>query len=461
MEKPDASGESNGETGSLFSYHSKSSRSATRLTLSSSKGSLSRSSASSRARVEAVLARAEAQGARARLAYAEEEINIEMEKARLEVSLDLLHQRREADAATAKADAMESAAAHFSMEERGEQVLEFLPVQTTPEQKVREYINKHGEAEPTHIESNSFAQLYNVTPNQEKHAGPPLSVFTPLHIKQEAGQDHLLPQDREPELQNTVTQPDAFHGGPQAQQRFNSNPCAADRAIGDLAKFLAKIQLLSGGLTQFDDKPEGYLNWKLTFQTTVADIGLTPIEEINLLLKWLGPESSQHATRVKAVHLRCPSVGLGMIWTRLKEVYGLPEAIENSFFSRIEKFPKLSRKDPGRLLELSDLIGELEAAKQDGHLPGLTYLDTPRGLGQLVEKLPFYLQEKWITAGSKYKEDHGVPFPPFSFFCEFVKGQTRARNDPSLNGSSLSGQFHCRAQKRKARKHAQKRKASK
>lgn len=160
---------------------------------------------------------------------------------------------------------------------------------------------------------------------------------------------------------------------------------------------------------------ENYLNWKATFQSTIADLGLTASEEINLLIRWLGPESSEHAKRVKAVNICHPSAGLGMIWTRLEEFYGSPEAIERSLFSRIENFPKLSSKEPHKLRELADLLCELEAAKLGGYLPGLSYFDTARGVTPIVEKLPFHLQEKWTAVGSKFKEDYNVAFPPLSF----------------------------------------------
>ncbi|XP_077354332.1 uncharacterized protein LOC144002733 [Festucalex cinctus] len=284
-----------------------------------------------------------------------------------------------------------------------------------------------------------------------------LSSFTPLLVNQEPSQHHQLPQDRDLALQRPVPQQGAFHGVPQPQQRLNSHRYVVDSSPSDLARLLAKIQLMTGALSKFDDKPESYPSWKVAFRSIITDVGLTLNEELNLLIKWLGPESSQHATRVKAVHISCPSVALEIIWTRLDEVYGSPEAIENSLFSKIDKFPKVSRKDPRRLQELSDIISELEAAKENGHLPLSTYFDTARGVGQIVEKLPFYLQEKWIMVGSKYKEDHGVTFPPFSFFCEFMKGQAKARNDPSFNSSS----FTSHAKRTKAYKNAQKRKVCK
>lgn len=74
---------------------------------------------------------------------------------------------------------------------------------------------------------------------------------------------------------------------------------------------------------------QSYLSWKATFQGTTRDLGLTASEELNLLIKWLGPGSSEHAKRLKAVNIKHPPAGLNMIWTWLKECYGSPEAIEN------------------------------------------------------------------------------------------------------------------------------------
>lgn len=62
---------------------------------------------------------------------------------------------------------------------------------------------------------------------------------------------------------------------------------------------------MTGGLTKFDDRSENYLSWKATFQSTILDLSLTASEEINLLIKWLGPESleqkgksSQHTSTI-------------------------------------------------------------------------------------------------------------------------------------------------------------------
>lgn len=114
-----------------------------------------------------------------------------------------------------------------------------------------------------------------------------------------------------------------------------------------------------------------------------------------------------------------------MVWHWLDKSYGSPEAIEASLFTRLENFPKILNKDFQRLQELADLLLEVEAAKCEGYLPGLSFLDTSRGVTPIVEKLPYNLQDQWIIRGSTYKKEHQVHYLPFSFFVNFVQSQGR------------------------------------
>ncbi len=114
--------------------------------------------------------------------------------------------------------------------------------------------------------------------------------------------------------------------------------------------------------------------------------GLTHGEELDLLSKWLGPQSSAHIKRIWAVHINHPAEGLRMARSSLEECYGT--------LKMIEKFPKISNKDPQKLRELGDLLQELVLAQHEGSLPVLAYLDTVKGLNPIAEKLPFNLQEK-------------------------------------------------------------------
>ena len=185
-------------------------------------------------------------------------------------------------------------------------------------------------------------------------------------------------------------------------------------------------------MLHLNDKPENYWAWKASFLSATKDLNLSAREELDLMTKWLGTESSEQAKRIRAVHIRNHAAGVNMVWQRLEDCYGIPEVIEDALLKKIEHFPKLTNKDNIKLRELSDILLELECAKEDGALPGLSYLDTAQGVRQIVEKLPYNLQERWISVGSKYKEDYRASFPPFSVFSKFVQKQAKIKNDPSF-----------------------------
>lgn len=75
---------------------------------------------------------------------------------------------------------------------------------------------------------------------------------------------------------------------------------------------------------------------------------------------------------------------------------------------------------------------EIQGAKEDGNLTGLSYLNTSCGIGPIVDKLPFGLQKKWVSSGSSYKEENHGRFPPFEYFCNFVCYEAKKRNNPSF-----------------------------
>ncbi|XP_047671761.1 uncharacterized protein LOC125145112 [Tachysurus fulvidraco] len=150
------------------------------------------------------------------------------------------------------------------------------------------------------------------------------------------------------------------------------------------------------------------------------------------MTKWLGKESSEMVKRIRSVHVSNPGLALHKAWERLHECYAAPEIIERSLFQRLDSFPRISVKDHIKLRELSDLLMEIQGAKEDGYLTGLSYLDTSRGIAPIVDKLPYGLQDKWVTSGSCYKEQNYGRFPPFEYFCNFVCFEARKRNDPSF-----------------------------
>ncbi len=206
----------------------------------------------------------------------------------------------------------------------------------------------------------------------------------------------------------------------------------------DFAKLIACRELVTTWLTMFDNNPEKIRAWESSFINATQYLQLSASEELDLLVKWLGKESSDHVRRIRVVYVTNSQAALQMLRMRLQECYTTPEVIESALFMHLDNFPCLSPKDNVKLRELADLLMEILAAKGDAYLPGLAYIDTPRGINPIVEKLPVSLQEKWLFAGSRFKEENKVSFPLFAFFTHFVCSEAKARNDPSFKLSNSS-----------------------
>ncbi|XP_041429841.1 uncharacterized protein LOC121397295 [Xenopus laevis] len=410
----------------------------------------SRASCSSKSSIKemAALARAEAEAAKVKSSFAAQEMQLKKERASLEkervdlqASLERLAAEKEAAAAIAKAEYLE--ALEFSGSEKHSRVLGPDLDEQDPAQRVSEYVHQHpkteGNYEPGHQPAYKECQR---------------SYLEPQYLRQ----DDMRPNDADnyrpmeqrlqplPKIKGTpfaserhytdCSKPEALkrHGNtPHVQHNSTPDFTNANWAIMDFAKFFAKRELVTKGLAKFTDQAENYRSWRASFQNAIRDLDLSHQEELDLLVKWLGSESVEHAKRIRDININYPDRGLKMVWERLDECYGSIEAIENALFKRIDNFPRIVGRGYQKLRELSDLLREVQVAQEEGDLPGLAFLDTARGVNPIVQKLPYNLQEKWVTHGSTYKRVHNVPFPPFEVFVNFVSEQARIRNDPSFD----------------------------
>ncbi|CAI5671390.1 unnamed protein product [Oreochromis niloticus] len=403
----------------------------------------------------AAKARAIAEAARTRATFAQRELEIkkqkaklDLEKATLEADLEALELEKAAAVAVAEAEVLEAAAgidcddihsnrsgiSPLSIKQQTEAYLEdqarisFKPAIDSQATLSPIYVKKASlstkqELPESNVEYHTlstnpgYSQLSEHQPTTGQQPFSP--QFTPLSPRYFC----KASSERSPHIQHSDT-----------SQRISIQQNSQTPSTGmlDFAKYLARRELVTAGLTKFDDQPEGYRAWQSSFVSTIQDLELTASEELDLLVKWLGKESSEHVKRIRAAHITNPEAALNLSWLRLQECYATPEVIECALFKRLDCFPRLTLRENIKLRELSDLLMELLAAKEDGYLPGLSYLDTPRGINPIVEKLPVNLQEKWLSAGSRYKEQHRVCFPPFAFFVDFVNSEAKARNDPSF-----------------------------
>ncbi|KAL7831265.1 hypothetical protein SRHO_G00307680 [Serrasalmus rhombeus] len=116
-----------------------------------------------------------------------------------------------------------------------------------------------------------------------------------------------------------------------------------------------------------------------------------------------------------------------MIWSRLNKWYGSAKIVKKALFQKLESFPRISNKDYSKLRDLSDLLMELNAAKAEGDLPGLFYLNTARGVNPIVQKLPYGLQEKSNPMDPTINNNIKLHYSHFSVFVAFLHQQAQIR----------------------------------
>jgi hypothetical protein len=83
-----------------------------------------------------------------------------------------------------------------------------------------------------------------------------------------------------------------------------------------MSHFLLKKDLLMHRFSSFDDSATNSTTWKVSFISIVREVKVTPLEELDLLTKWLGPESKKYAVSIRTANICDPQRGLNLIWDR-------------------------------------------------------------------------------------------------------------------------------------------------
>lgn len=318
-------------------------------------------------------AKAKAEAARVKLSFAQKEADIlkkqaeqAKQKAELDADLHVLKSEKEAAATQAEAQALE------------EYVQEIEPPQQTqlddmppldPTQRTEEYVQQQAEYYPDRLTHNTpsvppleeYAQEIGSPQRTQKDEMPdppfvslyqPVTDYTEMPMTYKAPNAYqrsehsreefkplpflLFDQEREglvsmPQNKHDVSpkkQPASNKYDPPVKKSINDSqiyqpgpylstprsPPVHPTDTSDLAKYLMRREMVSSGLLRFDDQPENYWAWKSSFQSAVWELNLTPQEELDLLAKWLGPQSAAQARRIRAAYIHDPKAGLNMVW---------------------------------------------------------------------------------------------------------------------------------------------------
>ncbi|XP_076113586.1 uncharacterized protein LOC143081749 [Mytilus galloprovincialis] len=394
----------------------------------------------------------------------QEAARVSREKAQLKAKFNLLEAQREAAAAEAEARILEydDSQAYSDLPDEKEDPLQRvqdfvnkLPVSTVvkevtePQRKkqipVKIELSHDAPAFVPSVAQNLLSQTSAVLPSNYKSPEvtfiPDLGLVTgiqKLGLSDEIPAEHQKQGSKEaiPVLR---TKQDVIEEIPVSHQKqgvIEEIPVAHQQQINptsEITRFLLRKDLLFSRLTSFNDRAESFHTWKASFKNVIDELQVSDSEQIDLLIKWLGPESGKHAMSIRASNANNPTRGLQRLWQRLDERYGAPEMLEASITSKLVNFPTLTNKDNARLYDLSDILSEIEYHKENPKLGCLlAYFDSSSGINPIVEKLPYGLQEKWITRASRYKSKYEVAFPPFTEFSAFIREMSKIKNDPGF-----------------------------
>lgn len=238
-----------------------------------------------------------------KLSAAKEKAHIEIFKQEWEAELKLLDQRK----AAAEEDAALNALEHEA-EEQGSVVYR-LPRDTIDSQeRTADYVE---------------ARRLNFTPEPT------------------ASRDH-----RDQDIPVCDTEPASEHVD---NHIVASAPHPAQNQLSEFTRCLLKKDLLMSRLKNFSDRPESYSTWKAAFKSVIKGLQVSTEEEIDLMIKYLVPESLKHANSIKISNVNNPTRGLQRVWQRLDERYGSPEMVEFALKQKLSNLPKLTNKDNKRL----------------------------------------------------------------------------------------------------------------
>lgn len=338
-----------------------------------SKASKSSSSKSS-VMEAAALARASAEAMQTRIAYVKQQQEIRKKKAQLDIkkatldadkaTLDadfaVLEIEGEAAAAKTKAEVLEEAAA--VVDEYAASAKSPVPSQVVT-QRTEDYVQHQTQllsqdsALPLHKEI-----LDHHDKNPTSQISPRDTKIIPTHIYRPSIYERAQEIERA-QAPRSPTNPQQYHSNPQQQDQSNprqyerptprrydqtvpkncytplqyfehvesSSQEAKPPQMEDFAKLLAHRELVNTGLSKFDDTPENYRAWESSFLNATQGLGLTYSEELDLLVKWLGKESSEHVRRICSVYVTNHQAALHLSWQRLQECYATPEVVENVY----------------------------------------------------------------------------------------------------------------------------------
>ncbi|VDI74707.1 Hypothetical predicted protein [Mytilus galloprovincialis] len=186
-------------------------------------------------------------------------------------------------------------------------------------------------------------------------------------------------------------------------------------------------------IQKFDGSPMNYKGFMRQFNARVETNTDSFEERINFLLQFTIGEP--HRIVLGFSHLDA-KIGYTAALNEFKDRYGDPDIIAHSYVQRAMNWPFIKADHPKALDDFAIFLQEWMYAVN--YVDAVKVLEYSENLKLLIQKLPFYMQEKWRNVVYETKSRKNIV--TFSHLVEFVKKEAKKANDPVYGKDVLNTQ---------------------
>lgn len=206
------------------------------------------------------------------------------------------------------------------------------------------------------------------------------------------------------------------------------NTCATNHEVMyDVVKELRKPV---SEIEKFDDNPLKFKKFMRQFQTRVLNNASTADERINFLEQFTTGKANDIVSGFSVLDAE---IAYESAIKELNMRFGDSEVIANSYVKVALDWPQIKGDSPKGLDAFSIFLIECENAVKS--ISSMGILEYPDNLRRLVQKLPFYLHDRWRGKVSDLKEKEAKV--TFSHLVEFVRKEAKKQNDPVYGKAAL------------------------
>ena len=202
-----------------------------------------------------------------------------------------------------------------------------------------------------------------------------------------------------------------------------NNPESASPSTVPMEALVRRMNIPRSQVTKFDGDPMIYRRFINSFKSKIEAVTDTNLDRMEYLLDFT--EGEAHSIIVGYSHLP-PDEGYPMALEQLEKEYGDVHIIVRAFVDKAMSWPTIKNNDAKALKGFLHFLTQCEHAVRT--TPGILALQYPDNMTRLCLKLPYTLQQEWMSLASN-KRQNGEDVK-FQHLVNLVRKKANAWNDP-------------------------------